>query len=149
MAQPLPEKLIKVERREFLLTLHARPEGAWEFHPVRRYDVAVGAIDYRTDPGVFVITGKSNKPEWRVPDSQWAIDLGLNPGEVYDFENPANPIKARWMTVGPSGRGVGIHGTNQDDSIGTRASHGCIRMRPADIIDLYDKVPMGTVVVID
>ena len=44
--------------------------------------------------------------------------------------------------------GVGIHGTSQEYSIGSRASHGCIRMRVADVIDLYPRVPVGTPVLI-
>ena len=44
--------------------------------------------------------------------------------------------------------GVGIHGTGQDYSIGTRASHGCIRMHVSDVIALYERVPVGTPVLI-
>ena len=44
--------------------------------------------------------------------------------------------------------GVGIHGTGMEWSIGTRASHGCIRMRVADVIDLFGRVPIGTPVYI-
>jgi hypothetical protein len=40
--------------------------------------------------------------------------------------------------------GIGIHGTSQDDSIGTRASHGCIRMHVPDVIELFGRVPTGT-----
>jgi lipoprotein-anchoring transpeptidase ErfK/SrfK len=43
---------------------------------------------------------------------------------------------------------VGIHGTAAEWSIGTAASHGCIRMRVADVIALYPKVPIGTAVLI-
>lgn len=43
-------------------------------------------------------------------------------------------------------RYIYIHGTNQEDRIGTKASHGCVRMRNADIVDLFDRVPVGTVV---
>ena len=43
---------------------------------------------------------------------------------------------------------VGIHGTAEEWSIGTRASHGCIRMRVADVIALYRRVPVGTPVLI-
>jgi lipoprotein-anchoring transpeptidase ErfK/SrfK len=43
---------------------------------------------------------------------------------------------------------VGIHGTGQEYSIGTRASHGCIRMRVADVVNLYRKVSIGTPVLI-
>jgi lipoprotein-anchoring transpeptidase ErfK/SrfK len=44
--------------------------------------------------------------------------------------------------------GVGIHGTAESGSIGTRASHGCVRMRVPDVIDLYPRVPIGTPVLI-
>jgi lipoprotein-anchoring transpeptidase ErfK/SrfK len=44
--------------------------------------------------------------------------------------------------------GVGIHGTGEDGSIGTRASHGCIRMHVGDVVALYKRVPVGTPVLI-
>jgi lipoprotein-anchoring transpeptidase ErfK/SrfK len=44
--------------------------------------------------------------------------------------------------------GVGIHGTAEDWSIGTRASHGCIRMHVADVVDLFRRVPIGAPVLI-
>ena len=58
---------------------------------------------------------------------------------------PKNPLKARWLGVNGS---VGIHGTAEEWSIGTRASHGCIRMRVSDVIDLYRRVPIGATVLI-
>ena len=54
---------------------------------------------------------------------------------------PSNPIKARWLGIYD---GVGIHGTSDDASIGTNASHGCLRMHVSDVIDLYPRVPVGT-----
>ena len=59
--------------------------------------------------------------------------------------NPSNPIKARWMGIYD---GAGIHGTDAEHSIGTAASHGCIRMRIAEVKELYDQVPVGTPVYI-
>jgi lipoprotein-anchoring transpeptidase ErfK/SrfK len=56
-----------------------------------------------------------------------------------------NPLKARWMGVSGA---VGIHGTGQPWSIGSRASHGCIRMTVYDVIDLFDRVDVGTPVLI-
>ena len=53
---------------------------------------------------------------------------------------PDNPLKARWLGIAS---GVGIHGTAEPWSIGSRASHGCIRMRVPDVIDLYPRVPVG------
>jgi lipoprotein-anchoring transpeptidase ErfK/SrfK len=58
---------------------------------------------------------------------------------------PNNPLKARWMGVAA---GVGIHGTAEAWSIGSRASHGCIRMRVPDVIDLFRRVPVGAPVLI-
>ena len=58
---------------------------------------------------------------------------------------PNNPLRARWLGIA---NGVGIHGTAEDWSIGTRASHGCIRMHVSDVIDLYNRVPVGTAVLI-
>ncbi|HVF71961.1 MAG TPA: L,D-transpeptidase [Chthoniobacterales bacterium] len=45
-------------------------------------------------------------------------------------------------------RYIYIHGTNHEDEIGTATSHGCVRMRRADVVELFDQVPMGTTVVI-
>ena len=61
------------------------------------------------------------------------------------FGRADNPLKARWMGIVG---GVGIHGTGAPGSIGSRASHGCIRMTVPDVIDLYPRVPVGTPVLI-
>ncbi|MGH2451438.1 MAG: L,D-transpeptidase, partial [Candidatus Limnocylindria bacterium] len=57
--------------------------------------------------------------------------------------DPENPIKARWMGFSRAA-GIGIHGTADEASIGTAASHGCIRMTARDVIDLYERVPLHT-----
>ena len=58
---------------------------------------------------------------------------------------PENPLKARWLGIYA---GAGIHGTDAVGSIGSAASHGCIRMRIPDVIELYDEVAVGTPVYI-
>ena len=58
-------------------------------------------------------------------------------GQVIPGGAANNPLRARWLGIA---NGVGIHGTAEDWSIGTRASHGCIRMHVADVIDLYRRV---------
>ena len=58
--------------------------------------------------------------------------------------NPGGPFGARWMRISVPWGGYGIHGTNAPESIGTAASHGCVRMRNEDVIQLYDIVPLGT-----
>ena len=56
-----------------------------------------------------------------------------------------NPLKARWLGIVD---GVGIHGTDAIGSLGTRASHGCIRMAVPDVKRLYERVPVGALVMI-
>jgi lipoprotein-anchoring transpeptidase ErfK/SrfK len=77
-----------------------------------------------------------------VPNSAWAGSLA---GQVIPGGSPQNPLKARWLGIYA---GAGIHGTSDDGSIGTAASHGCIRMHIPDVIDLYDRVPVGAPVYI-
>ena len=75
-------------------------------------------------------------------NSAWAVSLA---GQTIAGDEPNNPLKARWLGVNGS---VGIHGTAEEWSIGSRASHGCIRMRVRDVVDLYPRVPLGAQVLI-
>ncbi|CAN5590499.1 hypothetical protein BH10ACT11_BH10ACT11_10970 [soil metagenome] len=104
----------------------------------KTYDVAVGSAEYPTPDGLFDIQNKTVDPAWSVPDSSWAGDLA---GKVIPGGSPENPLKARWMGIYD---GAGIHGTDDDASIGSAASHGCVRMHVSDVIDLYPNVPVGT-----
>ena len=61
-------------------------------------------------------------------------------GRVVPGGIPENPLKARWLGIFA---GAGIHGTDATGSIGSAASHGCIRMLIPDVIELYDQVPVG------
>jgi lipoprotein-anchoring transpeptidase ErfK/SrfK len=105
---------------------------------VKTYGVAVGQPAYPTPRGRFAIQSKQVNPVWSVPNSPWAGELA---GTSVGGGSAANPLKARWMGITGS---VGIHGTGDDASIGTRASHGCIRMHVSDVIRLYKRVPIGT-----
>jgi lipoprotein-anchoring transpeptidase ErfK/SrfK len=109
---------------------------------VKAYGVAVGQPAYPTPSGLFHIANKQVDPVWSVPNSPWAGELQ---GTTVDGGSAANPLKARWMGII---NGVGIHGTGEDYSIGSAASHGCIRMHVADVKDLYPRVPVGTSVLI-
>jgi lipoprotein-anchoring transpeptidase ErfK/SrfK len=108
----------------------------------RSYGIAVGAPGYETPTGRFSIHNKAVDPAWSAPDEPWA---GAYRNEVVEGGSAENPLKARWMGIVG---GVGIHGTAAEYSIGTAASHGCIRMRVSDVIDLYPRVPVGTAVLI-
>ena len=107
----------------------------------KEYTVAVGMEGLETPEGLYAIQEKEENPVWRVPDSAWAGSLAgqtIPPG-------PSNPIKARWMGIFD---GAGIHGTDEVSSIGHAFSHGCVRMLIPDVIDLYDRVSVGTPVYI-
>jgi lipoprotein-anchoring transpeptidase ErfK/SrfK len=109
---------------------------------VKSYGVAVGQPAYPTPSGLFSIANKAVNPPWTAPNSPWA---GAYRNETVAGGSAENPLKARWMGVA---NGVGIHGTGEPGSIGSRASHGCIRMTVPDVIDLYPRVPVGTPVLI-
>ena len=108
----------------------------------KSYGVAVGQPAYPTPSGLFSIQNKQVNPTWSVPNSPWAGELQ---GTTVQGGSASNPLKARWMAIV---NGVGIHGTGEEYSIGSRASHGCIRMRVADVKDLYPRVPLGAPVLI-
>ena len=108
----------------------------------KTYGIAIGAAGYDTPSGTFSIQSKQVNPAWHAPNRPWA---GAYAGQTIPGGAPNNPLKARWLGVNGS---VGIHGTAEEWSIGTRASHGCIRMRVAEVIELYRRVPLGTPVLI-
>jgi lipoprotein-anchoring transpeptidase ErfK/SrfK len=103
----------------------------------KTYTVAFGAAGYDTPRGLFSIQNKQVDPAWSVPNSDWAGDLA---GTVVPGGVPENPLKERWMGIYD---GAGIHGTDDVGSLGSAASHGCIRMAIPDVIDLYDRVEVG------
>lgn len=106
----------------------------------RSYRIAVGQPAYPTPTGSFVVVNKQVDPTWIPPDSDWARGAEpIPPG-------PDNPLGTRW--IGLSYPGVGIHGTPDDASIGSYASHGCIRMHIPDVEDLYERVVVGMPVLI-
>jgi lipoprotein-anchoring transpeptidase ErfK/SrfK len=125
-----------INRGAFQLTLYKQLEQRKTFR------IAVGQVGLETPAGLYNIQNKAVNPAWHVPNSDWAGDLA---GKVIPGNDPSNPLKARWLGIYA---GAGIHGTSADSSIGTAASHGCIRMRIPDVIELYDQVPVGAPVYI-
>ncbi len=130
LAKKYPAVLI-VDRKSFKLTLYKNLKKA------KTYGIAVGKVGLDTPAGLYSIQNKAINPAWHVPNSDWA---GALAGKVIPGDDPSNPIKARWMGIYD---GVGVHGTSDDASIGSAASHGCIRMHVPDVEELYDEVPVG------
>jgi lipoprotein-anchoring transpeptidase ErfK/SrfK len=107
-----------------------------------RYGIGVGRPGF-TWAGVKTITAKHEWPDWRPP----AAMLKRQP-ELPRFMagGPQNPLGARAMYLGSTD--YRIHGSNEPWTIGHNVSSGCIRLRNADVIDLYNRVKVGTKVVV-
>ena len=129
--------LLTVERSRFRINLFKKLKLS------KTYPIAVGQAGLETPAGRYTITNKAVNPAWSVPNSPWAGSLA---GTVVPGGIASNPLKARWLGIYD---GVGVHGTDARGSIGSNASHGCIRMLVEDVIKLYDQVPVGTPIYIN
>ena len=132
-------------RDRTVVTVHRRGFRLRVFKGMKRvaaYPVAVGAPGHATPRGRFTIANKAVDPAWSAPDRPWA---GAYRNEVVAGGTAENPLKARWLGIVD---GVGIHGTSQRWSLGSRASHGCIRMSVPAVKRVYRLVPVGAEVMI-
>jgi lipoprotein-anchoring transpeptidase ErfK/SrfK len=131
LAEKYPAVLV-VNRGAFQLTLYKN------LKPAKTYGVAIGQIGLETPAGLYHIQNKAVDPAWTMPNSDWVAPKDR--GKVIPGGSPENPLKARWLGIFA---GAGIHGTDAESSIGTAASHGCVRMRISDVKELYPQVPVG------
>jgi lipoprotein-anchoring transpeptidase ErfK/SrfK len=108
---------------------------------VKSWPVASGKAGYETPNGEWRIVAKYVNPDWINPGSAWARGLParIPPG-------PNNPLGTHALAL--DAPGILIHATPDVGSIGYSASHGCVRMRPADEIELFGMVDVGTPVVV-
>ena len=126
---------IKVSKRKFRLYLY---NGKRLF---KIYNVGVGRQG-RTPEGEFIIANKQKHPTW------------YNEGKAIAYGTKENVLGTRWMALKPIGktdqhlRGYGIHGTWKPETIGTKSSNGCIRMKNDDVDELFTIVPYKTLVTI-
>jgi lipoprotein-anchoring transpeptidase ErfK/SrfK len=108
----------------------------------RQYPVATARAPYVTPVGSWKVVRKVENPGWYNPDP-----TGWGAGEpLYIPPGPGNPLGTRALYL--NAPGIRIHGTPASYSIGTHASHGCIRMYISDSEELYPLVPIGTKVII-
>jgi lipoprotein-anchoring transpeptidase ErfK/SrfK len=107
-----------------------------------RYGIGVGRPGFAWS-GVKTISAKREWPDWTPPPEMLARRPDL---PRHMAGGPENPLGARAMYLGSSL--YRIHGSNEPWTIGTNVSSGCIRMRNQDVIDLYDRVNVGTKVVV-
>jgi len=107
-----------------------------------RYGIGVGRPGF-TWAGVKTITAKHEWPDWRPPEAMLKRQPEL---PRFMAGGPQNPLGARAMYLGSTD--YRIHGSNEPWTIGHNVSSGCIRLRNADVIDLYNRVKVGTKVVV-
>ncbi|MGZ4109734.1 MAG: L,D-transpeptidase family protein [Actinomycetota bacterium] len=112
------------------------------FHIEKQYAVATAAQGFVTPVGSWSIVNKVENPSWTNPDpTGWGAGM-----PAYIPPGPGNPLGTRALYL--NAPGIRIHGTEDVSSIGTYASHGCIRMLMSDVEELYPLVPVGTPVLV-
>ena len=108
-------------------------------------EVQVDGVAQLQDPVTVKLSGPfQSNGNTKLPGFDWDASFSGG-GQSVSGGAWNNPLKARWLGIV---NGVGIHGTGAPGSIGSRASHGCIRMTVPDVIDLFGRVDVGTPVLI-
>lgn len=131
-------RVILVVLSERYLRLYDPGKGGYILHG---YPCAVGMPQYPTPTGAWRIVLKRYMPTWVNPGDAWGAGMPavIGPG-------PGNPLGTRAMNLNADG--IRIHGTENINSIGTAASHGCIRLQRKNVEQLFDLVVVGTPVYI-
>ncbi|MEA5502530.1 L,D-transpeptidase [Halotia wernerae UHCC 0503] len=102
------------------------------------YPIAVGKQGWETPTGSFPVRHKQHDPIWRHPITGKVFPAGAD-----------SPLGERWIGFWSDGRNeIGFHGTPDIHLLGTAISHGCLRMRNADVRLLYEQVKVGTLVTV-
>lgn len=105
---------------------------------VATYAVAVGRAEWETPTGEFTVNRRQENPIWQHPFTGELVPPG-----------PDNPLGTRWIGFWTDGmNAIGFHGTPHEHLIGQAVSHGCVRMRDADIVELFERVRVGTRVIV-
>ncbi|MBP0017105.1 MAG: L,D-transpeptidase [Cyanobacteria bacterium SBLK] len=106
---------------------------------IASYPVAIGREGWETPTGNFQVFQKVVNPTWQHPFTGEIVPPGQD-----------NPLGTRWIGFWSDGKNaIGFHGTPNEELIGQAVSHGCVRMRNTDIVALFEKVDMGTVVIVE
>ncbi|MBN1931749.1 MAG: L,D-transpeptidase family protein [Desulfobacterales bacterium] len=108
-----------------------------QFEMVKTYPIGIGELDWQTPEGIFRIVDRQEDPVWDVP-----LALREKYGVARIPPGSDNPLGKYW--IGLSLKGYGIHGTNFPWGVGRLVSHGCIRLYPEHISNLYHQVSVFT-----
>lgn len=108
---------------------------------IKTYKVGVGKPQFPTPVGNFKVISKKINTGWENPYKR-KNGSRINPGR-------GNPLGTRWIGFYRVNKGeYGIHGTNNPSSVGKFSSHGCVRMRIKDAEELFEKLTIGSTVII-
>ncbi|MGH8175834.1 MAG: L,D-transpeptidase family protein [Steroidobacter sp.] len=139
-----PREGVVVSLAEHRLYYFPRPK-AGEAPIVETYPISTGKMDWQTPLGLTRIVDKRVRPTWYPPESvrrEHEADGRPLPRAVPP--GPDNPLGEYAMRLGIPGGAYLIHGTNRPIAVGMQVTHGCIRMFPEDIEQLFKRVPVNT-----
>jgi L,D-transpeptidase ErfK/SrfK len=112
---------------------------------VMTYPVSIGKMDWRTPLGVTHVIQKQKDPIWYPPESvRKEHEAAGDPIPAVVPAGPDNPIGAYAMRLAAGNGTYLIHGTNNPVAVGLAVTHGCIRMYPDDVAQLFPLIPVGT-----
>lgn len=131
------------------------PEHRLYFYPkaepgkpqrVYTYPISIGKMDWRTPLGQTKVVDKRENPTWTPPESvrRERAANGEPPLPAVVAAGPDNPLGRHAMRLALPGGAYLIHGTNNPIAVGMAVTHGCIRMYPEDIAELFPMVAVGT-----
>ncbi|MGB3535452.1 MAG: L,D-transpeptidase [Microcoleaceae cyanobacterium] len=103
------------------------------------YPVAIGRSGWETPTGEYQVIQKISHPIWQHPFTGEVVPPG-----------PENPLGVRWIGFWTDGTNyIGFHGTPNEETVGQAISHGCVRMFSQDVLALFEKVQLGTPVIVE
>lgn len=133
------QSVSELSRPNLVVDLSDRRVYLYRYNEVEKsYPVAIGKPGWETPIGTFAVDHLDSSPAWKQPITGETIPPGEN-----------NPLGKRWIGFWSDGvYQIGLHGSSQEYLIGQAVSHGCLRMRNADVLELYEEVDLGTTVVV-
>ena len=113
--------------------------------PTESFPIAIGREGLETPVGRFQVEEMIEKPDFLEVAAGVPLRVvkRIPPG-------PTNPLGERWIGFAHGdGWTIGIHGTPNPELLGRAVSHGCVRMRNADVVRVYERVQLGTMVIVE